>query len=289
MKLTVLAPAKLNLFLDITGKRHDGYHLVNMVMQTVSLYDEVTVALNDGDSISVQCSDKNIPCNEKNTAYRAAVSFLSCLEGEKPGVSIKIKKRIPSQAGMAGGSTDAAAVLYALNELTEAGMDKDELAEIAEEIGADVPFCVYGGTMTAGGIGTILSPLPDMPDCSIVIVKPELAVSTAEAYARSDALGYDKTVSSDDTVSAICNGSLSELGSSLYNKFEELSGLDEITSIKQMMESCGTCGALMTGSGSAVYGLFEEKDDAERCYDILTGTYRQVYLVHPTADGPVIK
>lgn len=289
MKLTVLAPAKLNLFLDITGKRHDGYHLVNMVMQTVSLYDEVTVALDDSDGIRIQCSDKSIPCDETNTAYRAAASFLSRLEGEKPGVSIRIKKRIPSQAGMAGGSTDAAAVLYALNELTEAGMEKDELAELAEETGTDVPFCVYGGTMTAGGIGTILSPLPDMPDCSIVIVKPELAVSTAEAYARSDALGYDKTVSSDDTVNAICNGSLSELGNSLYNKFEELSGLEEITSIKQMMESCGTCGALMTGSGSAVYGLFEDRDDAERCLDVLSGTYRQVYLVHPTSEGPVIK
>ncbi len=289
MKLTVLAPAKLNLFLDITGKRNDGYHLVNMVMQSISLYDEVTVSLNNSSDIFISCSDSNIPCDKTNTVYKAAEKFFEYNELEPTGLNIKIKKRIPSQAGLAGGSTDAAAVLTAMNDIFDTGLEKDELAQIAEEIGADVPFCIYGGTMTAGGIGTILNPLPDMPECFFVVVKPDFSISTKDAYAKSDSIGYEKSVSADDVVNGICNGSLEEIADGLYNKFEEVAGIDEIDDIKYLMESCGALGACMTGSGSAVFGIFDNKDEADECYDHLTTRYGEVFVVEPVFDGQTFK
>lgn len=287
MKLTMLAPAKLNLFLDITGKRSDGYHIVNMVMQAVSLYDEVTVSL--AEELRVECSDSRIPCDETNTAYRAARAFFEYIHQPDAGALIRIKKRIPSQAGMAGGSTDAAAVLVALNELTESELSQNELADIGEQIGADVPFCVYGGTMTAGGIGTILSPLPDMPDCSIVIVKPDIAISTAEAYRLSDKKGYDTLADSETVVGGIAEGDIAEIGKGLYNKFEDIVSIPEIEDIKQIMSEFGVAGACLTGSGSAVFGVFENRNQAEDCEDYLSRRFAQVFLVSPVATGPVIK
>lgn len=284
MKITVLAPAKLNLFLDITGKRSDGYHLVNMIMQSISLCDEVTISLHEGD-IRVSCSDERIPCDESNTAFRAAAAFFKAVGQDNAGAVIKIKKRIPSQAGMAGGSTDAAAVLFGLNELFDAPLSTDELSELAEEIGADVPFCLCGGTMTAGGIGTILNPLPALPDCSFVIVKPTFSVSTKEAYAASDRLGYDKPVSPEHITSGICGGNLDEIGKWMYNKFEAVSGMDEIEAIKQTMKKHGALGACMTGSGSAVFGLFDDEDLAAECESALSRQYDEVFLAHPTAEG----
>ena len=197
MRTTVRAAAKINLFLDITGKRSDGYHIVNMVMQSVSLYDEVTVTIEKGDGeINVSCTDESIPCDETNTAYQAVKAFFEYAQIKPKNVWVKIKKRIPSQAGMAGGSTDASAVLVALNEMLDTGFSQDELAEIAEHIGADVPFCIYGGTMTASGIGTILTPLPEMPECYIVVVKPDIKISTKEAYEKK--IMEEAGVHSDD-------------------------------------------------------------------------------------------
>lgn len=287
MKFTVLAPAKLNLFLDITGRRNDGYHIVNMVMQSVSLYDEVSVSLKeDSDEIEIECSDYNIPCDESNTAYKAVKKFFEHTDAEPTGVLVRIKKRIPAQAGMAGGSTDAAAVLAALNELTETGLTKQELAEIGEEIGADVPFCLFGGTMTAGGIGTILSPLPDIPDCYFVIVKPDIMISTKEAYEASDSAGYKTRANIDRTVNAICNGSLEDIGSSLYNKFEKIVDIPEISGIKETMLSNGALGASLTGSGSAVFGIFAEKGEADDCADILEKKYKEVFVARPVNESP---
>ncbi len=288
MKITVLAPAKLNLFLDIIGRRSDGYHLVNMVMQSVSLYDEVTLSLHDS-GIRLNCSDETIPCDAGNTAHRAAAGFLKAVGQETQGVSIKLKKRIPSQAGMAGGSSDAAAVLFGLNELFDAPLTRTELLEIAEEIGADVPFCLYGGTMTAGGIGTILNPLPDLPECCFVIVKPTFSVSTKDAYERSDVLGYDRVTSPEHIVSGICNGSLEEVGKWMYNKFEAVADVPEIDVIKRKMLQQGALGACMTGSGSAVFGLFDDEDSADDCKAVLSKEYDDVFIVRPTAEGVCLK
>ena len=178
MKVNVDAPAKINLFLDIRGKRSDGYHIVSMVMQSISLCDEITASRTDDGDIKIVCSDENIPLDETNTVYKAVELFFKETEKENKGIEIKIKKNIPTEAGLGGGSTDAAAVLHALNKLYDTELSRKELAEIGAEIGADVPFCVYGGTMSASGIGTILSPLPDLPECYLVIVKPNIGVCT---------------------------------------------------------------------------------------------------------------
>ena len=290
MRTTVRAAAKINLFLDITGKRSDGYHIVNMIMQSVSLYDEVTVTVGNGDGeISVSCTDENIPCDETNTAYKAVKEFFKYAEIKPVNVWVKIKKRIPSQAGMAGGSTDAAAVLVALNEMLETEFSQDELAEIAENIGADVPFCIYGGTMTANGIGTILTPLPEMPECYIVVVKPDIKISTKEAYERSDSIGYEQSRSIEPMIDAVCNGNIGAVGKALYNKFEEVVEVPEIDEIKSCMETYGAEGALMTGSGSAIFGIFEERSDADDCMDYLERHFENVWLVEPVSECQVIK
>ena len=285
MRSTVLAPAKLNLFLDITGKRNDGYHIVNMIMQSVSLFDEVTVTKESGNDITISCTDKTIPCDSTNTVYIAAQKFFEYAEMSPTGLSIKIKKRIPSQAGMAGGSTDAAAVLIAMNEIFDTDYSQVELAEIAADVGADVPFCIFGGTMTATGIGTILSPLPDIPDCFIVIVKPEINISTKEAYEKSDKVGYDECKNSETMADCICNGSLEGIGKNMYNKFEEVVDISEIKGIKNCMKKFGALGACLTGSGSAVFGIFAEKSDADDCICQLETVYSDIYLVHPTSEG----
>ena len=290
MRTTVRAAAKINLFLDITGKRSDGYHIVNMVMQSVSLYDEVTVTIEKGDGeINVSCTDESIPCDETNTAYQAVKAFFEYAQIKPKNVWVKIKKRIPSQAGMAGGSTDAAAVLVALNEMLDTGFSQDELAEIAENIGADVPFCIYGGTMTASGIGTILTPLPEMPECYIVVVKPGIKISTKEAYEKSDSMGYEQCRSVESMADAICRGDIKAVGKALYNKFEEVVEVPEIDVIKQCMKDYGAEGALMTGSGSAIFGIFEEKSDADDCMNELERHFENVWLTEPVSECQVIK
>jgi len=290
MRTTVQAPAKINLFLDIVGKRSDGYHLVNMVMQSVSLFDEVTLTVHDGDgNICISCTDENIPCNETNTAYKAVKYFFEYAQMPLKDVSVRIKKRIPSQAGMAGGSTDAAAVLVGLNDMLDAGFSNEELAEIAEKIGADVPFCIYGGTMTANGIGTILTPIPAMPECYIVAVKPDIQISTKEAYQKSDETGYEQCRSIEPMVNAICSGNIKAIGKAMYNKFEEVVEVPEIDVIKSCMREFNADGALMTGSGSVIFGIFEDKSDANDCADELERDFPNVWLVEPFSEGQVIK
>ena len=290
MRTTVQAPAKINLFLDIVGKRSDGYHLVNMVMQSVSLFDEITLTVHDGDAnICISCTDENIPCNETNTAYKAVKYFFEYAQMPLKDVSVRIKKRIPSQAGMAGGSTDAAAVLVGLNDMLDAGFSNEELAEIAEKIGADVPFCIYGGTMTANGIGTILTPIPAMPECYIVAVKPDIQISTKEAYQKSDETGYEQCRSIEPMVNAICSGNIKAIGKAMYNKFEEVVEVPEIDIIKSCMRKFNADGALMTGSGSVIFGIFEDKSDANDCADELERDFPNVWLVEPFSEGQVIK
>ena len=290
MRITVQAPAKINLFLDIVGKRSDGYHLVNMVMQSVSLFDEITLTVHDGDgNICISCTDENIPCDETNTAYKAVKYFFEYAQMPLKDVFVKIKKKIPSQAGMAGGSTDAAAVLFGLNDMLGTGFSNDELAETAEKIGADVPFCIYGGTMTANGIGTILTPLPAMPECYIVAVKPDIQISTKEAYKKSDETGYEQCRSIEPMINAICSGSIKAIGKALYNKFEEVVEVPQAEQIKSRMKEFGADGALMTGSGSVVFGIFEDRSDANDCVDELERHFSNVWLLEPISEGQAIK
>ena len=270
------AYAKINLSLDITGKRADGYHLLETVMQSVSLYD--TVRVEKGPEITVSCSDPRVP-PEKNIARKAAGAFFAAA-GISGGARIYIEKRIPMEAGMAGGSTDAAAVLRALNSLYGGKFSLRELCAIGAGVGADVPFCVRGGTCLAKGIGEILTPLPPMMDCSIVVVKPPEGISTAEAYRKIDESGLSLSGTAQ-VVEALKAGDLEALGKSCSNVFELAIPLKSRERIKKAMKQSGALGACMTGSGSAVYGLFARQEEARACARVLSGEFEQVYELKP--------
>lgn len=285
MRISVDAPAKINLSLDIIGKRYDGYHLVKMIMQTVSLSDTVSVHTRDDGEISLVCNNDDIPCDSTNIAYKAADEFFKYTEINNPGILIKIKKRIPTQAGLAGGSTDGAAVLVALNELFNTGLSENELAEIGAKIGADVPFCIYGGTMSADGIGTILNPLPAMPECYFVIVKPDISVSTKEAYALTDEKGFTLRTSSEILAEAICSGDIKSICGALHNDFEDVLNLDEVNKIHDLFRQNGALGSCMSGSGSAVFGIFTDEYEAQDCAKVMEDSYNFVCVCEPVNIG----
>ena len=271
--------------LDIIGRRNDGYHLVKMLMQSVDVCDTVTV-WDDADSpIQVFCNREEIPVSEANTAYRAAQAFFEAAKIENPCIGIKIKKRIPMAAGLAGGSADAAAVIVALDRMFETRLSEAELTDIGERVGADVPFCIFGGTMLAEGIGTILTPLPDLPDCYIVLSKPEISVSTQKAYSLADKHLLWESPETDDAVEAVCNGDIEEVANCIYNKFEKVLNLPEVASIKRMMLEAGALNAGMSGSGPTVFGIFKDKGMAEGCARSLEEYCDQVFVCRPVSKG----
>ena len=288
MRVTVQAPAKLNLTLDILGRRDDGYHLVKMVMQSIHLFDTVTVSDTGDGEITLSCNEDFVPLDKTNTAYRAAQAFFEETGVKNPGLRIKIKKRIPAQAGLAGGSADGAAVLVALNEMMITGLSRQELCDIGVKVGADVPFCIVGGTMVASGIGTILTPLPDLCDCFFVVVKPPVSISTKEAYALSDSRESFAPPHANAAAEAICNANLKELSKELYNEFEKVLKLPEIKKIKEMLTENGALGACMSGSGSAVFGLFDDENTADDCAKVLKDSYDEVFVCEPVCEGCVI-
>lgn len=253
-------PAKVNLSLDILGKRNDGYHFLKTVMQSVSIYDEISVTKNNSGKITVKADNDSIPADQDNIAYKAAEEFFKYSGHELSGIDIFIEKGIPSQAGLGGGSSDAAAVLIALNELTEAGLSSDELCEIGENIGADVPFFVIGGTVLAEGIGEILTPLPDLPEDTVfLIAKPKKGVSTAEAYNKFDTVTPDKHPDHNDMVASIATGDIPNIAAACKNVLEQVADIDEISEIAKIMKDNNALCSIMSGSGSAVFGIFEKK------------------------------
>ena len=254
-KIVVLAHAKLNLYLDIVGTRLDGYHLLETVLQSVDLSDivEVTTAR---EAISVTCSNPEIPTGEKNMCYKAAKRFLKRVGGNF-GIKIHIEKRIPDGAGLGGGSADAAAVLFALNELNGLSMRSDELLQLAAEIGADVPFCLTGGLSVCRGIGEVIEPLKPLPELFYLIVKPNFRCPTQAAYKLYDS----KPVPPKNALKAFCDAG-SRFPEQLYNVFEKIYGNQEISSIKSKFRETGALGALLTGSGSAVFGVYETAEQA---------------------------
>ncbi len=306
MPLSVAAPAKINLSLDITGTRDDGYHLVDTVMQAVSLCDTVTVWESDQPGISLELTGAGadtLPADDTNTAWKAAALFREAVKkrGMEPaGIGIRIHKRIPFAAGLAGGSADAAGVLAALNRLYGSLLEEEELADLGGRVGADVPFCLLGGTAQATGIGTILTPLPDLPDCDIVIAKPAGGVSTAQAYQAVDrAFGCTEETETplhrprtSVLVDAVCSGSLLQVGRELCNVFEQALRLPETEMLKREMNRFHPLGCLMTGSGSAVFALFAHRTDAEKCAEALRlmkalpGGAPAVFLCRPFRGGP---
>lgn len=273
--MKVKTAAKINLALDVTGRLPNGYHEIESVFQTVGLYDEITVELTDKD-ISVSCevpekfaSSDPIPCDEKNIAYKAAKKFID-ENNIETGCRIHIKKGIPSQAGMGGGSTDAASVLFCLNKLTGKSFSAPE------KLGADVPFFLTGGTAYVTGIGEKITPIADYSGKILVIAKGIKGVSTAEAYSKIDSLENPVSVHVKKLISAIQNSE--NIASYIGNIFESAVKLDEVDDIKSKMLMSDAETACMTGSGSAVFGIFGDMKSAEKCHCLLikTGYFSEI-------------
>lgn len=266
-QIEVTAPAKINLALDVLGHREDGYHEVRMVMQSIRLSDRVKIHKIAGEEIVLKNSLPYLPGGKGNLAYDAAALFKE-RTGITDGVFLKIEKNIPVAAGLAGGSTDAAAVLCGLNELFETGLSQEELRELGLKLGADVPFCIMGGTALAEGIGEKLTKLKDAPDFHVLLVKPAAGVSTGEVYTRLDATEQIAHPDIDGMLRAIEEGRHLDVASRIGNVLEPvtLTMCPEIDSIKKQMRSFGCEGTLMSGSGPTVFGLFTDKDRAKAAY-----------------------
>jgi len=277
-EILIKAPAKINLYLDILGKRPDGYHDLKMIMQTVSLYDEIS--LKKIDTTIELSSDAPMPTGEKNTAYKAAKLMIDTF-GIKSGVKIEIKKKIPMGAGLAGGSTDAAGVIKGMNEMFELGQNQEELAKLGKKVGADVPFCVIGGTAIAEGIGEQITVLDKFNDVDIVMVKPDFSASTAYIFGKYCGDDLREKPGIEKLIESMRNRDIKEVGKYLYNALETVTAIeyDEIDKIKSKLLELGAQGPLMSGSGSTVYGLFQCRQEAEFAVEELSQKYKQLFLV----------
>lgn len=284
-RAVVTAPCKVNLTLDITGKRENGYHEMEMVLASASLWDRVTVTLEEEEGIRLTCPMPGVPLDERNIAVRAAKSFLEQAGKSSQGMTIAIEKQIPMEAGLAGGSADGAAVLTALNALLETGYSLEELERMALPLGADVPFCLRGGVAVARGIGEEFTPLPLLPPCWMVIAKPEEGVSTAQAFHRIDELGIPVHPDTPAMEKAIREGSLEEIGRLMYNVLEPAAGLLAVSRCKEVLKQQGALGAVMTGSGSAVIGLFRQEEEAQRARQAVLPYCKTAFAVVPCGHG----
>ena len=289
--MKIHAYAKINLTLDILGKRPDGYHDLVMVMQSVGLYDEVTVKLTDDTAIHVKSSSALLRDDESNTAFKAAKRFFEYAGITDKGAEIVMEKNIPMEAGMAGGSADAAAVIIALNRLCGTGYPDEKLWEIGVRVGADVPFCITGGTMLAEGKGEIFSTLPALSDFSeppvILLCKPDVGVSTGKAYSAVDGCDASSLVRPDTEAMrmALSRQDVKGLADNLGNVFEQVLRIDECESIRRAMLDGGALGSRMTGSGTTVFGIFDSEDAAKQCAFTLKKTYSHTYVTRATGCG----
>ena len=280
----IKALAKINLGLDVTGTREDGYHLVRMIMQTIDLFDWVTIRKCTREGISLTTNLNFLPTDEHNIAYQAA----ELLKNDFPqigGVEIRIHKCIPGAAGMAGGSTDAAAVLYGLNKLYQLDLPMRRLMEYGLTLGADVPYCLLRGTALAEGIGEKLTRLAPMPNCYILIAKPPVSVSTKLVYQALDALEEPEHPPIDAQIQALEEQDLKTLAMHMGNVLESVTVPmhPEITRIKQLMEERGALAAMMSGSGPTVFGIFSEEASAYDAKERIkkSGLAKQVYVTKP--------
>ncbi len=264
--------AKINLHMDITGRTSDGYHTVQTVMQSISLYDEITLSLREDEAFSLTCNVNGVPTDEKNLAIKASLAFRE-KTGVRYGADIVIKKRIPMAAGMAGGSADAAATLSAFNELCGDLLSAEELCDIGAKLGADVPFCIVGGTAYADGKGDVLHDFKKMPDCYILAACGGEGVSTPLAYGTLDSMyggfyedSIYKSRGTEDLSKAMDSGELSLIARSMYNIFEEpILALRPIAKeIRETIKKGGALGVMMSGSGPSVFGIFADKVSAEQ-------------------------
>jgi len=256
-------------------------------MQAVSIREVVRLKKSRNHGINLVVSRPGIPLDKNNTAYKAALAFFEYTGLKMPGIDIEITKNIPVGAGLAGGSADAAAVLVGLNVLFGTGLDTGGLSKIGGKVGADVPFCITGGAALGTGTGTELEMLPSMPDCFIVIAKPEISVSTAEAYRLID--GAVAAVYSRSIEDAMRTGDLHSIARGMFNQFEDVLGIPEVDRIKGIMNKYRCLGCQMTGSGSAVFGIFDSEKVAQSCAAELDGLYSDVFICRPDPEGARIE
>ena len=287
-EINLRALAKINLGLDVLGRRPDGYHQVRMVMQSVYLYDKVRLQKEEEPGIRLDCSLSFLPTGAENIAWKAA--HLLQQEFALPGgIRIELQKHIPVAAGLAGGSSNAAAVLFGMNRLYGLGLSRDQLMERGARLGADVPYCICRGTMLAEGIGEVLSPLPPMPGAALVLAKPPVSVSTAMVYQALDELEAYPHPDIDGLIGALGTGDLKTRSRFLGNCLEQVTipRFPVIRQIKEKLLMEGALGALMSGSGPTVFGIFSDWGQARRAWKALreSGLARQVYLCKAAAAG----
>lgn len=275
--------AKVNLTLDVLGKRPDGYHDLQSVMQTISLRDDIEIDIGTGKPWTLLCSKEGIPTDERNLAWKAAEVFFEATGKDPDGIEIRITKRIPSEAGLGGGSADAAAVLRALNKHYEYPFSILALAELGAKVGSDVPFCTVCGTAMVEGRGERLRKLPDMPDCVFVICKPGFASSTPELYKKIDSAAIAKRPDNMAMESALLAGDLGKIAENLCNVFDPVVTEEhlELNYIKSIFNSYGSVGQQMTGSGSAVFAIVPEFEFAAVICNMLRENYPDVYIAKP--------
>ena len=279
--MEIQAFAKLNLTLDILGKREDGYHDLRMVMQSITLADTLTLEENQGEGLRVSANLRFLPTGEKNLAAAAALRFWEALGREQEDLDIRIEKRIPVCAGMAGGSSDAAAVLRALNQRAGDPFSPKELARLGERVGSEVPYCVLGGTALAEGRGEVLTPLAPLPRCWVVACKPDFPISTPELFAQADRVKLRRRPDTAGLVAALEAGDLGGVARRMYNVFEDVLPArlyTRVAEIKNDLIQCGALGANMSGSGPTAFGLFDRLEAAQEARACLAQRYRDTFL-----------
>lgn len=275
--------AKINLTLDMLDKRSDGYHDLKSIMQTISVRDDIEIDVGTGKPWNLVCSMEGIPTNEENLAWKAADLFFKTVKKDPDGLEIRITKRIPVEAGLGGGSADAAAVLRALNRHYGSPLSILALAELGAQIGSDVPFCTVCGTAMVEGKGDRLRKLPDMPDCCFVICKPDFSASTAELYKKLDEKVIGKRPEHQAMESALLAGDLEKIAQNVYNVFDPVLTEDhlELNYIKSIFNSYGSLGQQLTGSGSAVFAIVQDFEYAAVICNMLKDNYPQVFIAKP--------
>lgn len=275
------APAKLNLTLDVLGKRADGYHEMKMIMTSVSLRDRLTLELEEGEGLSLRTNLGFLPLDERNLAAAAALALARETGAQLGKLTIALEKEVPVCAGMAGGSSDAAAVLRCLNRALDLGLTGGELARIGATVGSDVPYCVLGGTALATGRGEEIAPLPPLPGCWVVLAKPDFPVSTPELFARLDTQRVRCHPDTAGMISALKGGDLPGVARRLFNVFEEVlppRKRDRVEELKDLLLQQGALGASMSGTGPTVFGLFDDEEKAKLAHQAAKTMCRDAFL-----------
>lgn len=276
--MKIKAYGKVNISLDVIGKREDGYHLLRMLMQTVDIYDEL-IFEKVKEGVHITCDKDFVPTDKRNLVYKAVELFKDTFKVQG-GVKVHINKNIPVEAGMAGGSTDAAAALKGMRDLYMPEVSDKELMKLGVRIGADVPYCILGGTALCEGIGEVITPLKSFNNKIMVVVKPDFGVSTVAVYKAFDINSIETHPNTENLMEALKNDDVHYVANNMMNLLEKVTikNHEEIQHIKEYMVKEGSLGAMMSGSGPTVFGFFDDMLTAQRCYDKLKDKYKEVFI-----------